>query len=65
MAQMNQKKITAKMKPDTVEPYCNYIYNKIPMVEKSNHPRFKKGCRMDWGFVQVALQDGYDVEIKA
>lgn len=38
--------------------------NRIPVVTESNHPRFVVGSRFDWGFVQVALGDGYSVEIE-
>ena len=56
------KKITARMEKDSVQPYKDWG-NKIPRVIESNHPRFVNGTRLDWGFVQVALEDGYAVEI--
>jgi len=56
-------KITAQMKPDWIEPYKELGEN-IPVVVKSNHPRYVKGTRLDWGYVQTALDEGYTVEIK-
>lgn len=38
--------------------------NRIPMVIESDHPRFVVGTRLDWGFVQVALDNGYTVVIE-
>lgn len=55
-------KITAKMTLDRVQPYAKASW-KIPIVTKSDHPRFIKGARFDWGFVQIALREGYTVEI--
>jgi len=37
--------------------------NRIPIVIESDHPRFVVGTRLDWGFVQVALDNGYTVTI--
>ena len=56
------KAIVANMRSDWVEPYSK-MGNKIPVVVESNHPRFVVGTRLDWGFVQVALDDGYAVTI--
>lgn len=55
--------IVAEMREDTVEPYFRYR-NKIPIVIESDHPRFPVGKRLDWGFVQVAIREGYTVTIK-
>jgi len=62
---MASKLIKAEMKHDTVTPYSKGPFPFIPMVVESNHPRFRVGTRLDWGFVSVSLQDGYDVHIKA
>jgi hypothetical protein len=51
------------MMADTVEPYKGWD-QKIPFVVDSNHPRFAEGTRLDWGFAQVALRDGYTLEIR-
>lgn len=60
---MTTNKIEAQMTPDWVEPYSK-MGQKIPVVTESNHPRFQAGVRLDWGFVQVALRDGFQVNIK-
>jgi hypothetical protein len=60
--EMRKKVVYAKMVPDWVEPYKSYG-NCIPLVTTSTHPRFVPGVRLDWGFVQVALEDGYRVII--
>jgi hypothetical protein len=57
------KKIIARMEADWLEPYYKFGGN-IPVVIKSNHPNYRKGTRLDWGFVQVALGESYIVEIK-
>lgn len=54
--------IVAKMFLDDVEPY-KHMNQKIPFVVESDHPRFVVGTQLGWGFVQVALKDGYRVEI--
>ncbi len=36
----------------------------IPWVVRSNHPRFVPGTRFDYGFLQVALAQGYTVLIR-
>ena len=35
----------------------------IPIVLESDHPRFVPGTRFDYGFLQIALDEGYDIEI--
>ena len=57
------KEIEAKMSPDWILPYSTMEYNKIPVVTKSNHPRFVVGKRLDYGFLQIALSEGYKVTI--
>jgi len=57
------KVIVAQMQKDTVEPYCNMEGHRIPVVVVSNHPNYPEGTRLDWGFVQCALRDGYRVAI--
>lgn len=39
------------------------VYEKEMRVVFSNHPRFKKGSRFDFGFMQIACDDGYIVEV--
>ena len=56
------KCITAKMVDDWVEPYSKHN-EKIPVVVTSDHSRFVFGTRLDWGFVQVAIGDGWTVII--
>lgn len=58
---MKQKQIVAEMHLDWVKPYIGEL---IPVVIKSDHPRFIRGTRLDYGFVKTALRDGYDVTLK-
>lgn len=40
-------------------------YDHALRVIESNHPRFIKGSRFDWGFANLATQeDGYELKIK-
>jgi len=32
-------------------------------VLKSNHPRFIEGSKFDFGFLEIANRQGYDVEV--
>lgn len=32
-------------------------------VVNSTHPRFCNGTRFDWGFADIALKEGYSLEI--
>ncbi len=42
----------------------NHSWEEIEMrVVDSNHPRFSKGKRFDWGFAEIALREGYTLEI--
>jgi hypothetical protein len=59
------KKIRAEMCEDKVAMYSCGPFPFIPYVVESDHPRFTLGTRLDWGFVQCALQDGYDLTIEA
>ncbi len=54
------KVIVAKMLPDTVPMYNGSC---IPVVMASTHSQFPVGARFDWGFVQVALDEGYSLLI--
>lgn len=36
-------------------------YEVCPVVVVSNHPRFKEGSRFDYGFLRIALDEGYSV----
>lgn len=56
------KRIEATMQPDWVQPYAR-MGERIPVVTASTHPRFVVGTRLDWGFVAVALRNGYIVVI--
>jgi hypothetical protein len=57
------KKIITVMRRDNVTPYSLGPFPFIPYVQKSNHPRFDAGTRLDYGFLTCALQDGYEVQI--
>lgn len=59
-----RKFIKAEMQLDRAYPYSRGPFPFIPYVVEGNHPRFKTGTRFDYGFLQVALQDGYQVTIK-
>lgn len=52
--------VKAEMQPDYVAMYARQL---IPIVTESNHPGFVPGTCLDWGFVQVAIGDGYTVTI--
>ncbi len=56
------KVIVAQFTDDWVQPYCGAGQG-IPVVVVSNHPRFQPGHRFDYGFLQVALAQGYAVVI--
>jgi hypothetical protein len=36
-------------------------YNVCPYVIESNHPRFVAGSRFDYGFLGIALAEGYTI----
>lgn len=54
--------VIAKMEKELLEPYGN-MKNKVPVVIESDHPRLVEGTRLDWGFVEVAVEDGYILTI--
>lgn len=54
------KIIIAQMVKDNVRPYRDEG-GIIPNVIYSNHPRFQPGCRFDYGFLQLALDEGYNI----
>ena len=58
------KRIIARLGVDQVSPYSKSCWPYIPYVEQSNHPRFVKGTRFDYGFLKIALENGYEVVIK-
>lgn len=37
--------------------------DKIMRVIESNHPRFSEGTRFDFGFLTIASNEGYVIEI--
>jgi hypothetical protein len=57
------KRIVAVMRPDYIYPYVQ-MGELIPVVVKSNHPRFPRGTRFDYGFLRIALSEGYNIELK-
>lgn len=57
-----EKVIVAQYTEDWVPPYAGHNGG-IPVVIASNHPRFQPGNRFDYGFLQVALAQGYTVII--
>jgi len=54
--------VIVKMENDMVEPYTKEG-NKVPIVIESDHPRFTKGTRLDWGFAEIAVENGYILTI--
>lgn len=40
------------------------MYPEKMVVKKSNHERFIKGQRFDFGFLQIANSEGYTVEVR-
>lgn len=52
------KIIVAEYRADTISTYAG---QGIPWVTLSNHPRFVPGTRLDFGFLRVALAQGYNV----
>lgn len=60
---MKKPWIIAEMRLDTEPPYAA-MGNLIPIVVASDHPRFRPGTRLDYGFVQVALREGYNVTLR-
>lgn len=50
---------------DFDDPTAGYgDQHKIPWVVTSTHKRFIPGTRFDYGFLQIALSEGYEVQIK-
>ena len=41
----------------------NPLYDKEMRVTKSTHSRFKEGTRFDFGFLSIASDEGYVIEI--
>lgn len=58
------KKITAKWFDVKNKDIKKLLYDTEMIVTKSNHPRFVKGSRFDFGFLQIASKEGYIIEIK-
>ncbi len=52
-----EKYIQVKWHPE------NSNYGKAMIVCLSNHPRFKVGTRFDFGFMQIANEQGYEVDV--
>ncbi|MBS3117373.1 hypothetical protein J4430_00630 [Candidatus Woesearchaeota archaeon] len=59
---IGRKYIVAQMVPDTIEPYASQG-KLVPRVVKSSHPQYQTGNRFDYGFLEVALGQGYAVAI--
>ena len=38
-------------------------YDQVMRVVYSDHPRFKKGTRFDYGFLGIASREGYIIEV--
>ncbi len=38
-------------------------YRDALIVTESQHPRFTKGSRFDFGFLEIATKEGYDVHV--
>jgi len=57
-----QKVIVAQYTNDWIQPYSDGGGG-IPVVISSNHPQYQVGNRFDYGFLQVALAQGYTIII--
>jgi len=53
------KKIVAQY----VERFGEEVWKEMRIIE-SNHPRFVVGSRFDFGFLQIASGEGYEITIK-
>ncbi len=53
------KKITVQWRKTTNDK----VYDKEMRVIKSNHKRFTKGDRFDFGFMEIASLEGYVIEL--
>jgi len=42
-------------------PEKESIYGKAMQVIESDHPRFTKGTRFDFGFFRIATKEGYTI----
>lgn len=47
-----------------VDSAKGYHYITELRILKSDHPRYKEGTRFDYGYVSLALEDGYTVVLK-
>ncbi len=54
------KKITIILRPAN-EPYP--LYSTVMYVQESNHPRFTVGKRFDYGFMSIAVEEGYTITV--
>ena len=57
-----EKVIVAQYEADWVPPYST-LEGGIPVVIASTHPKYYPGVRFDWGFLQVAVAQGYTIVI--
>ena len=57
-----EKVIVAQYTDDWAPPYAGHGGG-ISVVIASNHPRYTPGVRFDYGFLQVALAQGYTIII--
>jgi len=44
-------------------PSKEKAYDQVMQVIYSNHPRFVKGSRFDYGFLGIASREGYIIEV--
>ena len=58
---MKNKIIVYWVQLEEISAFGNVL--KEMRVLKSNHPRFSEGSRFDFGFLEIANRQGYDVEI--
>jgi hypothetical protein len=42
-------------------PEAKFGYGKAMYVKESNHPRFTAGSRFDYGFFDIATEEGYAI----
>jgi hypothetical protein len=55
---MEPKIIVAMLGPD---PEMPGLYHSVPWVLLSTHPEYARGTRFDYGYLQAAADEGYEI----
>jgi hypothetical protein len=56
-----QRRIIVQWRECSPEEIRNWGYKKEMRVVQSNHPRFSAGTRFDFGFFDIASNEGYAI----